>query len=578
MPMDGFTLHFMVGELKKQIVSLRIDKIMMPAKDMLILALRGAGKNLRLLLSASASFARLQLTEQKYENPEQAPMVCMLFRKHLQGARILEIRQIEGDRIVHIEMECLTELGDLVQKTLVVEVMGKHSNIILVNENGNIVDALRRVGEDMSRVRMVQPGLPYESPPMQDKLNPYSMQVSDLARRLQGGLQKISRFLQDNLNGMSKVSAQHIVDSLGYEEFATMEDVNPAHFPEQLCQYFASIGKQYAPQVLVDAFASPQDFFPLPYGQYDTSLLRPYPSLSLAMDYYYSNKDIKDKIKQKSQYLAKTISNHIHRNENRLQQIYQVLEDEQTAENYKLYGELINANLYTLDGTEKGKEEIFLPNFYAEDYAPISVPLNPECSIKENALLYFKKYKKIRKAQELAIVQEVKVQEDIGFLKQLEQDMQNSKTTAELDEIKLILAMKGYIKSERKVRKTVSQSKEIRVEVDGVAILVGKNSIQNDRLTHAAKPDEIWMHVQGVPGSHVIIKSEIPSETQILEAAKLAVYFSSAREQSTVAVDYTQKKHVKKPAQSAIGFMRYHNFKTILVSLSLEERARFANL
>lgn len=578
MPMDGFTLHFMVEELKEQIVSLRIDKIMMPAKDMLIFALRGAGKNLRLLLSASASFARLQLTEQKYENPEQAPGVCMLFRKHLQGGRILDIRQIEGDRIVHIDIECLTELGDLVQKTLVVEVMGKHSNIILVNENGNVVDALRRVGADMSRVRMVQPGLPYESPPMQDKLNPYTMQAEDFANRLSKNLQKLSRFLQDNLNGMSRASAQYIVDSLGYDEFATLEDANQVEFPLQLTNFFSEIKNKYQPQLLLDAMGSPQDFFPMAYTQFDKSLLHPYPSLSMAMDYYYSNKDVKDKIKQKSQYLAKTISNHIHRNENRLQQIYQVLEDEQTAENYKLYGELINANLYTLDGAEKGREELFLPNFYAEDYAQISVPLNSERSIKENALLYFKKYKKIRKAQELAIEQETEVQEEIAFLKQLEQDMQNSKTTAELDEIKLILAMKGYIKSERKVRKTASQSKEIRVEVEGVLILVGKNSIQNDRLTHAAKPDEIWMHVQGVPGSHVIIKSENPGDSQILEAAKLAAYFSSAREQSTVAVDYTQKKHVKKPAQSALGFMRYHNFKSILVSLSTEERARFANL
>ena len=192
--------------------------------------------------------------------------------------------------------------------------------------------------------------------------------------------------------------------------------------------------------------------------------------------------------------------------------------------------------------------------------------------------LYFKKYKKIRKAQELAVEQEAQTQEEIAFLNQLQQDMENSKSSAELDEIKLILAMKGYIKGERKARKTASQSREIRVDIEGVSVLVGKNSIQNERITHAARPDEVWMHVQGIPGSHVVIKSENPSEAQILQAAKLAAYFSSAREQSSVMVDYTQKKHVKKPVQSAVGFMRYKNFKSVLVSLSEEERARFSQL
>lgn len=577
MPLDGFTLHFLKQELTEKIIASRIDKIMMPAKDMFVFALRGSSGSHKLLLSASASFARMQLTEQKYENPEQAPVICMLFRKHLQGGRLLAIRQVDCDRILHIDIECLTELGDLVTKTLVIEIMGKHSNIILVNERGLIVDAIKRVSADMSRVRMVLPGLAYQAPPAQDKLNPFTMREADLIARMQGG-GKAARFLQEHISGISKPIALELCEHSGYTEASCLSEIDQALFAQALCAFYRSLLQRYAPNLLLDVYGSPLDFFAMRYHQFDESRLRFFDSLSVALDHYFSNRDVKDKIKQKSQYLAKVISNHIHRCENRLQQLYQIMEDDKKAEEYKIYGELINANLYALDANDRGKEWIKLPNFYSESYEPLLIPLNVERSIKENANLYFKKYKKIRKAQELAVEQEAQTQEEIAFLNQLQQDMENSKSSAELDEIKLILAMKGYIKGERKARKTASQSREIRVDIEGVSVLVGKNSIQNERITHAARPDEVWMHVQGIPGSHVVIKSENPSEAQILQAAKLAAYFSSAREQSSVMVDYTQKKHVKKPVQSAVGFMRYKNFKSVLVSLSEEERARFSQL
>ena len=283
---------------------------------------------------------------------------------------------------------------------------------------------------------------------------------------------------------MSKPIAIEICEIFSYDENTFVSEVKAYAFAKRLCEFYTHLSDFYEPNLLLDSVGSPVDFFAMRYRQFAQSLIQPFNSLSEALDHYFSNKDIKDKIKQKSQYLAKIISNHIHRNENRLQQLYEIMEDDKKAEKYKIYGELINANLYQLNPNNRRMESLSLPNFYSEKVEDLCIPLNIELTIKENANLYFKKYKKIRKAQELALEQEQKAQEEIAFLKQLLMDMENSKTSAELDEIKLILAMRGYIKSERKARKNASQSKEIRVSVDGVSILVGKNSIQNERLTH----------------------------------------------------------------------------------------------
>lgn len=576
MPIDGFTLSFLKTEIASRILPSRIDKIMQPARDTLIFNLRSEKGFFSLLLCSNPGFARLQLTEHRFENPAMAPAFCMLLRKHLQGGRIIDISQVSCDRIINIDIECFTDLGDKVTKRIVIEIMGKHSNIIFIDQDGIIIEAAKRVGIDISRVRQLLPGLKYHLPPMQDKLDPFNMSEYMLIERLNNAEGRVKRFLQDNISGLGSASAEQIAHFVGANGDDQLSDVDKSSLPNAIIKAFKSL--EYAPNIVYDDMHNAIDFFPIKYDAYNAENIVYFDTLSKAMDLFYTNRDVRDKIKQKSSYLYKIITKHINRCENRLEIINSTEEQWEKAQDYKLYGEIINANLYAINQSEKGRTSISLPNFYDENYQNIDIPLNVELSIKDNANLYFKRYRKAKTAQELADSQRKETKEELAYLQQILMDMQNAKSDAELDDIKLLLAQNGYIKSERKLSKAQGKSKEIRLEHSGVQIQVGKNSIQNDRITGAAKPNDTWLHVQGAPGSHVIIKDAEPSEELLLYAAKLAAYFSTSREQTTITVDYTQKKHVKKPAQSPAGFVRYKNFKSLIINLSDEERAKFAEI
>lgn len=577
MAMDGLTLNFMKNELINTIVPSKIDKIMQPSADTLIFNVR-SNATYSLLLCSNPSFARIQLTDKKFENPSIAPSFCMLLRKHLQGAKIINISQIMCDRIINIDIECYNELGDLLVKRLVIEIMGKHSNIIFINENGKIIDSTKRVNMDMSRVRQILPGEMYQLPPMQNKLDPFIMDKQALTERLHENSSKFRRLLQDNISGLSKIGAEQILYLLGYDEndYISSDDID--YISKWLIEHFSNLHKQYNPNIVYDEMHRAVDYYPVQYKNTYDKHLEFYDTLSKAMDVFYTNRDIKDKIRQKSSYLYKTITKHINRCQNRLEIINSADDQWEIAQKYKLYGELINANMYALDVNMKGKEKLRLANFYDENYANIDIPLNIELSIKENANNYFKRYRKAKIAKDMSAVQRSETNNEINKLTQVLMDLENANTEAELDDIRLLLAQYGYIKYDKKANKQKAKSKEINLDYEGTSILIGKNSIQNDRITGAAKPEDMWLHVQGVPGSHVIIKSSKPSEAMLLYAAKLAAYFSTAREQTTITVDYTQKKHVKKPAQSPSGFVRYKNFKSLIINLTDEERVKFSKM
>lgn len=578
MAMDGFTLSFLRAEIENKITPARIDKIMQPAKDTVIFNLRAEKGSFSLLLSSNPGFARIQLTEQKFENPSSAPAFCMLLRKHLKGGKIINISQISCDRIINIDIECYTELGDKVIKSIVVEIMGKHSNIIFINHDGTIIDSARRVGFDTSRVRQILPGVEYSMPPMQDKLNPFVMSENDILNRLRAAGGKLKRFLQDNISGISSTSAEQIANYIGIDSQEDIVELDYEFIAHAIVKFYSELECLYKPNIVYDDIHNAVDFFPIKYAAYNQENIAYFDCLSKALDIFYTNRDIKDKIKQKSSYLYRIITKHINRCENRIEIINSTEEQWEKAQGYKLYGEIITANLYAVNQNEKGKSSISLANFYDENYADIIIPLNIELSIKDNASMYFKRYRKAKTAKELADSQRLEAKEELSNLHQILMDMENAKSDAELDDIKLLLAQRSYIKSERKIKKTSGKSEEIKLNFNGVQIQVGKNSIQNDRITGAAKPNDMWLHVQGVPGSHVIIKDSEPSEQLLLYAAKLAAYFSTAREQTTITVDYTQKKHVKKPAQSSAGFVRYKNFKSLIINLSDEERVQFSKI
>ncbi len=581
MPMDGLMLAFVAKELAKELIGARVDKIMQPSRDSIVIALRNNSKNYRLNISANASYARVHFTDEKLENPTEPPMMCMLMRKHLYGARLKNLYQFDFDRIIHIVFEGMNELGDIVDKKIIIEIMGKHSNIILVNENNKIIDSIFHVNHEMSRVRLVQPGMDYQNPPSQTKLSPLNFSKENLLEVYNNSLGKIDNIIFNNILGLSKQSATEISFRISNKYDAFKDDITGEIFVDGLINFYNNLHEIYKPNMVFDYDKTPVDFFPFEYSQYIDSNIVYTESLSAAMDSFYAKRDLRNKINQQSADLRKLINNLIARSENKLNQIEEILGDSKKAEEYKLYGELLTSSFHELKNAPKGSETVYLTNYYLEGMPKVAIPLNPTVSFSENAQNYFKKYRKHRTAMELAVGQKEDILRDMLFLEGNILDLDNCTTMAEIAEIKQSLIDANFIKKDKlkSKNKVSSQSKPLHfMSPDSIDVFVGKNSAQNERLTLKAKPNETWLHVQGMAGSHVIIKSEqqIPDNT-LLFAAKLAAYFSKAKNSPTVNVDYTLKKHVKKAPGTPTGFVTYKNFKTLLVALSPEDIAYISN-
>ena len=532
--MDGLTAGFAARELNELLRGGRVDKITQPERDTIVILIRTGGENRRLLLCASPNNARCHLTMGTYSNPLEPPAMCMLLRKQLTGARIESIRQIGGDRIIHVDLDAVNELGDHVLRRLVLEIMGRHSNLLLLDENSRILEAVRHVNPEMSRIRQIQPGMTYLPPPPQDRLSPEEITGENLFARLNALPEgSFAKALAETVTGLSRVAAEELACRVLEPGESWPENLQNACV--RLADLFRRLPGMADARVLFGENGEAEDVFPFLYFSRRTDGQRPFPTLSEALEIYFGTRDTRDRLNQRSASMLRTLKGQLDRCQRKLAIQLEELSSAEKMEEYRRMGEAINANLYQL---KKGMSEADLTDWSSPEGATITVPLDIRLTPIQNAQRYFKKYQKARSAREIAA----------------------------LEEIRQELVRTGYLKkiTNRRQQRQLPQSKPCRYRsADGIEILVGKNATQNDRLTLSAKPEELWLHAKDMPGSHVIIRceGEIP-QTTLKQAALLAAWYSKGQRSSMVPVDYTLRKYVKKPSGAMPGKVIYTHQKT----------------
>lgn len=571
MSMDGLSLYSAMNELNKRLAGGKIDKIQQTDKEELLLMVRSLGQTYRLLINASAADNRVQLTELKKQAPSEAPMFCMLLRKRIAGGKIVRFEQERLDRVLKISIETYNDLGDLSVFALYCELMGKHSNIILANEKGVIVDAIKHVGLGMSSVRFVMPGLEYSAPPAQDKQDPSKASADDFSMAMCMVGMSIAKALSNAFFGLSPaVAAQLVARYTDKTECTQLSEAERKKLAERLAAFYADMaqGKEKASAVL-NALGETEAVYPFAISG---SGIKLYDSIGEALDGLYINSDRREWAKRHGASARKVLQNNIERCEKKLALYADALNSGEQMEKCRLYGELLTANLHSL---KSGTDTAAVDNYYADPVERIAIPLDRQLTPGENAQRYYKKYQKLKAARDMAIVQREQTLSELNYL---EGQLDNlTKCTAENELSELIEELKdqGYIKRDKggKKKMKLAASKPMHfVSSTGADIYVGKNNRQNDELTlHFASPNDIWMHTKNIPGSHVIVKGASEQDTATMtEAALLAAYYSRARGSENVAVDYTPRKYVKKPAGAKPGMVIYTTNKTAYVTPSEE--------
>mgnify|MGYP000743400025 FL=1 len=571
MSMDGLSLYSAMNELNKRLAGGKIDKIQQTDKEELLLMVRSLGQTHRLLINASAADNRVQLTELKKQAPSEAPMFCMLLRKRIAGGKIVRFEQERLDRVLKISIETYNDLGDLSVFALYCELMGKHSNIILVNEKGVIVDAIKHVGLGMSSVRFVMPGLEYSAPPAQDKQDPSKASVDDFSMAMCMVGMSIAKALSNAFFGLSPaVAAQLVARYTDKTECTQLSEAEREELAERLTAFYADMahGKEKASAVL-NALGETEAVYPFAIAGGGIKL---YDSIGEALDSLYINNDRREWAKRHGASARKVLQNNIERCEKKLALYADALNSEEQMEKCRLYGELLTANLHSL---KSGTDTAAVDNYYADPVERIAIPLDRQLTPGENAQRYYKKYQKLKAAREMAIVQREQTLSELNYLEGQLDNLTKCTAENELSELIEELKEQGYIKRDKggKKKMKLAASKPMHfVSSTGADIYVGKNNRQNDELTlRFASPNDIWMHTKNIPGSHVIVKGASEQDTATMtEAALLAAYYSRARGSENVAVDYTPRKYVKKPAGAKPGMVIYTTNKTAYVTPSEE--------
>ncbi len=578
MSFDGVVTKAVIEELKEKILGGKIDKIYQPEKDELIINIHNRGKNHRLLISASSNNPRIYLTKNSKKNPTNPPMFCMLLRKYLSGGLILNIEQYGMDRIVVMDISYLDELGQSSEIRLIVEIMGKHSNIILLNkENHVILDSITRVTGEMSRIRQILPGKKYEYPPSQDKIDPLHGTKEDFFQLIRNSKDSLAilKFFYFNYTGISPLLSREICFNADIDIDRPIGSLEQLEL-ESLYSAFSKIlgyikSGNFCPLYITNQLDEIIAFYALDLYQYGDQGKHYSNSISDILDISYRRRDIYDRMSQKSQSMRKSIQTKLDRATNKLVKQKEELIESQNRENLKVYGDLISANAYKIP---RGIDSINLENFYDENMSIINVPLDIKSNPIENAQKYYKRYSKLKNAESLLLKQIPETKEEISYLEHVLIAIENATEVEELDEIKDELIKEGYLKDGSKNKKKKKQEAKLSsphhyISKDGLHLYVGKNNRQNEHLTlKFAHRDDIWLHVQNMPGSHVIIKKDnrdIPHST-LEEAALLAAYYSKGRNGNNIAVDYTEKKNVRKMRNAKPGMVIYDNFKTIIIS------------
>ena len=576
MALDGLVIHSIVDELHKKLLGGKIDKVYQPENDEIVLHIRNNKENFKLVLSCSASNPRVYLaSEYKKENPINAPMFCMLFRKYIQGGNIVNVSQVDFERIIKISVESFDELKEKTTKDIIIEIMGRHSNIILTHSSDNkIIDSAKRIPPSVSRVRQILPGQTYVLPPKQDKLNPLNeITLNAFIDTLTDFNGSIFKAIYSKFLGISPVVAKEICFRANIDENLLTSEVSVDDMSKiynEFSNLFKSIkDNNYNPCMVIDEnIDKVLDFSCINLSLFNNLSFINDDSMSKILENYYTTKDIKDRIHQRSSDLRKSISIKLDRLYNKLNKQEKELIESENAEIYKVKGELITSYIYMI---EKGMESVEVANFYDPEYKNIAISLNKNFTPSENAQKYFKKYNKMKTAKK-EITSQIEIsKEEIDYLENIMLSIENCENLAELMDIREELSKVGYLRSKnnnKKETKLTTKPHEF-ISSDGFKILVGKNNKQNDHLTlKVASNDDIWLHTKNIPGSHVIIKTEgkeVSDET-IFEGAMLAAFFSKSRMSSQVPVDYTKKKNIKKPNGAKPGMVIYETNSTIYVT------------
>ncbi len=544
--MDGLCLYASVLEIGRALAGGRIDKIQQTEKDELILTVRGAGANYRLLINASASDARVHLSENKKQSPAEAPMFCMLLRKRITGGRLVSFEQANMDRVFAIGIEASSELGDPARFTLCCELMGRHSNIILVDGSGAVVDAIKRVSPAMSGARPMLPGIIYSLPPAQEKRDPRFASREDFLAAVSGAPNP-QKAISQKFFGISTKTAAALLESFG---------------ADGLRRLFDEIGQKAEACLELDGQGEPRDVLPFrPAGE----AYEPMESIGRAYDALYEQRERTGWIRRHGASARKVILNNIERCEKKLELYADVLNAGESIEKNRLYGELLTANLHRL---KAGSDSAAVLDYYCDPPAQVLIPTDPQLMPGENAQRYYRKYQKLKAARDMAALQREQTLAELDYLEGQLENLANCTAENELEELIEELRAEGYIKKdrgERKKRKLAPSRPMCFISSDGVEMLVGKNNAQNDVLTlRTALPNEIWLHAKNIPGSHVIIRGGgEPPENTLREAAALAAYYSKARGSDNVPVDYTPRKYVKKPSGAKPGMVIYTTNRTL---------------
>ncbi len=572
MAFDTICVKKTVEELNSTIIGGRVDKIYLPEKDELMISIRTQGGSYKLVLSASANNARVHFTDFSKENPKTPPMFCMLLRKHLTSGKIVKVSQPNFERIIEIDIESYSELGDLTTKHLICEIMGRNSNVILCAEDYRIIDSAKHIDFSLSSVRQILPGLTYELPPQQDKfpiLDTEKMQ--DVTLDFSHDANTPDKAIMNAVSGISPATAREIVFSaIGTNSLVLGElsEISKKQIRQKLIDFSQNI--KFAPCIIFDPNGKPLDFSAVPITYFGESYKVEYfDTIGEVVSKFYFERDKKERMRQKSADLLRLLNNNLERLTKKLVIQEKTLKDAENKERYKIFGDLVTANLYQI---EKGAESVVVNNFYEPDCPEVEIPLSREISAAKNAQRYYKLFTKLKNAEVETEKQRQMTLSDIEYLESTLCALENAESEADLNLIRAELTDEGYIKRSKTGKKEAKKvSKPMHfVSSDGFDIYVGKNNTQNDYLTlKFANSQDIWFHTKQIHGSHTVIKLGIDKDvpkTTMLQAAKLAAYYSKARESSQVPVDYTQIKNVKKPNGAKPGMVIYDNYNTVYVA------------
>lgn len=568
MAFDGVTVAAIVSEIRKEALNARVYKVAQPEKDEILITIKtNDGGTKRLLISVSASLPFVYFTEENKKSPAAAPNFCMLLRKHIQNGKITSVTQPGLERVIRIGIEHMDEMGDMKEKFLVIELMGKYSNIIFVNGEEKIIDSIKHISESVSSVRTVLPGRDYFIPFTSDKKDPKSeLSVDDFMSTIKRQSDSVIRFIYNSYTGISPVEASDLCFRAGIDgnsSTAALKEEEIKRLYDEFSALMENINNdRFCPEIIYDKGSVPVEFASVHLSQYDDLTVKRFETISEVLERFYAEKNRAERVRQRSADLRKIVSTIIERDTKKYDIQLKQLESTKKKDKYRVYGELLNTYGYSLSGGEKS---ITCLNYYTNE--DIVIPLNPDLSALDNAKKYFDRYQKLKRTEEAVTVQLKETKDDLDHLLSVQASLDLIRDETDIDEVRRELIDTGYLRGrgENKGKKKTEAGKPLHfISTDGYDLYVGKNNFQNDYLTFKlSSGKDWWFHSKKFPGSHVILKvvgnsaDDIPDRA-FNEAGALAAYFSKGRDQSKVEIDYVQKKEVKKPAGSKPGFCVYY--------------------